>query len=255
MAGELTPRRITDSLSRGTLRPLAGLSRDCLGFGLRAPEQAPCTHPEGQAACPLTRCPSRGLGDPWQQLRGCTAPGSATLSRFPSRHLCAILIKLLSAGSQSLSSATYNLTFSQWVGVVSRDSIWSVSNLPGPSCWLPSSAPHCGLFSLPWAPGSLWMSRGASRVSVGFLATEYSPESSRSPPGSPCPGLSPSLYSPRPWKPIYSVPPSYLFSRCLEGRNCVHGFTCHPHLKVKMLSLKYYLYGKSKSWTLEILIN
>lgn len=183
-------------------------------------------------------------------------PGSATLSRFPSRHLCAILIKLLSAGSQSLSSATYNLTFSQWVRVVSRDSIWSVSNLPGPSCWLPVFC--SSLWSL-LAALSSWEPSDEPGVPTGLVSAFLPQNTARSPQVSSrlphCPGLSPSLYSPRPWKPIYSVPPSYLFSRCLEDRNCMHGFTCHPHLKVKMLSLKYYLYGKSKSWTLEILIN
>lgn len=105
-------------------------------------------------------------------------PGSATLSRFPSRHLCAILIKLLSAGSQSLSSATYNLTFSQWVRVVSRDSIWSVSNLPGPSCWLPVFC--SSLWSL-LAALSSWEPLDEPGVPTGLVSAFLPQNTARSP--------------------------------------------------------------------------
>lgn len=130
-------------------------------------------------------------------------PGSATVSRFPSRHLCAVLIKLLSASSQSLSSATYNLTFSQWVRVVSRDSIWSVSNLPGPSCRPPVFC--SSLWSLLAAFRS-WEPSDEPGVPTGLVSAFLPQDTARSPQVSSqlpnCPGLSPSLYSLWPWELI-----------------------------------------------------
>lgn len=116
VAGELDTRRITDSLSRGHPQAPSRLgSRLPAGLGLEL--GAGSLHSPRRT----DRRPSRGalkpgLGDPLAAAQGCTAPqAQPPCSRSPSRHLCAILIKLLSAGSQSLSSATYNLTFSQCI--------------------------------------------------------------------------------------------------------------------------------------------
>ena len=113
-------------------------------------------------------------------------------------------------------------------------------------------SPRC--LDLPRDFGGAW---GASRVRAGFPAAAHSP-ASPGPLPAPTPPCSPHRTRPGPGsfsiKCHLNMSPVHL-AGVWETETVRMGSTCHPHLKVNMLSLKYYLYRKSRSWILEILIN